>query len=78
MDITYERTWCDYLTPCPHGNDCMVGDEDCVNNCGYCVGSVIEEPEKNMPQVITIGTQTSQKVKLPACMDYDRGNPFEK
>lgn len=46
MDITYERTWCDYLTPCPHGNDCKVGDEDCVNNCGYCVGSVIEEPEK--------------------------------
>jgi hypothetical protein len=24
----------------------MVGDEDCVHNCGYCVGSVIEEPEK--------------------------------
>ena len=22
-------TWCDYLTPCPNGKDCMVGDFDC-------------------------------------------------
>ena len=27
--ILYEYTWCDYLTPCPHGNDCFVGDYDC-------------------------------------------------
>ena len=46
MDITYERTWCDYLTPCPHGRDCMVGDVDCVKNCGWRVGSVTEDPEK--------------------------------
>ena len=28
--ITYEFTWCDFLTPCPHGNNCMVGDHDCM------------------------------------------------
>ena len=24
--IEYEFTWCDFLTPCPNGMDCMVGD----------------------------------------------------
>ena len=46
MDITYEKTWCDYLTPCPHGRDYMVGDFDCVKSCGWCAGHIIEEPEK--------------------------------
>lgn len=27
--IKFEYTWCDYLTPCPHGRDCFVGDFDC-------------------------------------------------
>ena len=30
MHIDYEFTWCDFLTPCPHGKDCMVGDYDCM------------------------------------------------
>lgn len=29
MYIDYEFTWCDFLTPCPYGKDCMVGDYDC-------------------------------------------------
>lgn len=29
MKIEFEYTWCDYLTPCPHGRDCFVGDFDC-------------------------------------------------
>lgn len=38
--IKYERTWCDYLTPCPYLNKdnnpegIMVGDYDCYN-CPY-------------------------------------------
>ena len=31
-------TWCDFLTPCPNGNDCMVGDFDC-SQCEHFVGS---------------------------------------
>ena len=30
-------TWCDYLTPCPNGKDCMVGDFDC-SQCKHFVG----------------------------------------
>lgn len=29
MKIEFEYTWCEYLTPCPHGRDCFVGDFDC-------------------------------------------------
>ena len=29
--ITYKFNWCEYLTPCPHGNDCYVGDYDCAH-----------------------------------------------
>ena len=29
MKIEFEYTWCDYLTPCPYGRDCFVGDFDC-------------------------------------------------
>ena len=29
MKIDFEYTWCDYLTPCPHGRDCFVGDFEC-------------------------------------------------
>lgn len=29
MKIKFEYTWCEYLTPCPHGRDCFVGDYDC-------------------------------------------------
>lgn len=30
MSIDYEFTWCDFLTPCPYGKNCMVGDYDCM------------------------------------------------
>lgn len=29
MNIEFEYTWCEYLTPCPNGRDCFVGDFDC-------------------------------------------------
>ena len=29
MKIEFEYTWCEYLTPCPNGRDCFVGDFDC-------------------------------------------------
>ena len=35
MKIEFEYTWCDYLTPCPHGRDCFVGDYDC-STCEFC------------------------------------------
>ena len=37
MNINYEYTWCEYLTPCPHGRDCFVGDYDC-HICPLFVG----------------------------------------
>jgi hypothetical protein len=33
--IKGEITWCDYLTPCPFGKDCMVGDFDCCCMCEH-------------------------------------------
>lgn len=39
--IEFERTWCDYLTPCPYKNKekdetgIMVGDYECYN-CKHC------------------------------------------
>lgn len=41
--ITYEFTWCDFLTPCPHGNDCMVGDCDCLC-CQHFISTEILKP----------------------------------
>ena len=47
--IKYERTWCDYLTPCPYLNklnkdnnfeEIMVGDWDC-SNCLYNMGNSV-------------------------------------
>ena len=38
MNINYEYTWCEYLTPCPHGRDCFVGDYDC-SICEYNNGN---------------------------------------
>lgn len=29
MKLNYERTWCDYLTPCPHRKDVCVGEYEC-------------------------------------------------
>lgn len=34
MNVDYEFTWCDFLTPCPHGKDCLVGDF-CCTQCEY-------------------------------------------
>jgi hypothetical protein len=28
-EIAFSYNWCEYLTPCPHNKDCMVGDYDC-------------------------------------------------
>lgn len=41
--IYYERTWCDFLTPCPHGKNCLVGDYDC-SICKCFNGYIDEEP----------------------------------
>lgn len=38
MNINYDFTWCDFLTPCPYGKDCMVGDYDC-SICEYYNGN---------------------------------------
>ena len=35
----YERTWCDYLTPCPHKEDVMIGSYEC-ENCAYYKSSI--------------------------------------
>ena len=35
--IAYKETWCDYLTPCHHKKDVMVGDYDC-EHCEYFKG----------------------------------------
>ena len=35
--IRYERTWCDYLTPCPYLRGIMVGDWEC-DKCHYNKG----------------------------------------
>ena len=32
--MPFEFTWCDYLTPCPHKKDVMIGDYDC-SECEY-------------------------------------------
>lgn len=34
-NIPFEFTWCDYLTPCPHRPNIMVGDYDCCNCANY-------------------------------------------
>lgn len=38
--IKYEFTWCDYLTPCPHNNDIMIGSYEC-ESCKHCQKNVI-------------------------------------
>ena len=36
MDINFEMTWCDYLTPCPYKSDIEVGSFACAS-CEYFV-----------------------------------------
>lgn len=38
IDRKYVRTWCDYLTPCPHFNNNHIGDYYC-SKCRYFVSS---------------------------------------
>lgn len=40
--IKFEYTWCDYLTPCPHGRDCFVGDYDC-SICPFCEKYIVNK-----------------------------------
>lgn len=35
--IPYTRTWCDYLTKCPHFPDIEVGSYECCNCCMFHV-----------------------------------------
>ena len=35
-NVDYKYTWCEFLTPCPHGRDCFVGDFDC-SVCAFFV-----------------------------------------
>ena len=42
--IEFEYTWCEYLTPCPNGRDCFVGDFDC-SICPH-FGKLIEVSKK--------------------------------
>lgn len=34
--IKYEKSWCEYLTPCPHFKEMMVGSYECLEECSYC------------------------------------------
>ena len=51
MKIDYEFTWCDFLTPCPCGKDCMVGDYECTQ----CHNFKSHEIYKN---IVVNGTET--------------------
>lgn len=43
-EVKFERTWCDYITPCPFkrkdksGKPIMVGEYECQNECPFCYG----------------------------------------
>lgn len=39
--LTFEYTWCDYLTPCPHRENIEIGCFDCYD-CKYYVSSSID------------------------------------
>lgn len=45
--INYERTWYDYLTPCPYGFKSKVGEHECAAECRYHVGPPVEGPQKD-------------------------------
>jgi hypothetical protein len=44
-EIPFERTWCDYLTPCPYKKDIMVGEYDCYI-CKDHVGFSMEKEDE--------------------------------
>lgn len=52
MDIKYKFNWCDFLTPCPHGKDCCVGDFDC-HTCKHFVNSIIDPCDEEPPYTPT-------------------------
>lgn len=48
-EIPIERTWCEYLNPCPYGeteinnsieSPKMVGSFECVEECPFCKGRI--------------------------------------
>lgn len=45
MKQKYERTWCDYLTPCKIKPHVMVGEYECCEKCPY-FKSIKENPSK--------------------------------
>lgn len=34
--LEFERTWCDYITPCPYKNNIFIGEYECVEKCPFC------------------------------------------
>jgi C4-type Zn-finger protein len=44
-NMIFERTWCDYLTPCPYINNIEIGSYEC-STCGYFDGVVGQESMK--------------------------------
>lgn len=54
--IKYERTWCDYLTPCPYLRGIMVGDWEC-HNCLYNRGNSVN---RNKGEVLCLYKEKHQ------------------
>ena len=61
MELNFEFNWCEYLTPCPNGQDCMVGEYECQCQCKHFVSSKIiedlqnENGVKNMKRYFEVG-----------------------
>lgn len=52
--IKGEFTWCEFLTPCPRGKDCMVGDYDC-SQCDFCQERYVHKGLDRMPYYTSVG-----------------------
>lgn len=50
--VKYERTWCDYLTPCKYFNDIEVGSYDC-STCKFHVITTEKLPFNANPNPYT-------------------------
>lgn len=37
--LKFERTWCDYITPCPFRENIYIGEYECVVECPFCLKS---------------------------------------
>ena len=46
--VKYERTWCDYLTPCKHFENIEVGSYDC-SRCKFHVTAIEKPIEERNP-----------------------------